>query len=316
MLRDGLTTNSSFTKYLQELSTEELDDLTIKLNSCGYPGSKNIEELINLVELFIEDHNLTKNISKEHLWLELLNNGYVLGDRILLLSNPTIYGSDVEELQEYLSRLGFYSDPINSTFNSSVSKSVKLFQENRGLSVDGTVGLETAAEIRKLLRPTMNTSLNEAVKSFKRRTSTFSICFDIENQGDYKEQIGLYQKIKDFCNENNLNVSFSSEITQDSDKKNSIEYVNKVNPTLFLSLRDSTDLKVVFFKGKHSSSLIGERISKKIESTMGFISEGKSLPVLKNTKSVTLVINGNFYQYNVINLLTIIVEELKEIYKN
>ena len=316
MLRDGLTTNSSFTKYLQELSTEESDDLTIKLNSCGYPTTKNIEELINIVELFIEDHNLAKDISKEHLWLELLNNGYVLGDRILLLSNPIIYGSDVEELQEYLSRLGFYSDPINSTFDSSVSKSVKLFQENRGLSVDGTVGLETAAEIRKLLRPTMNTSLNEAVKSFKRRTSTFSICFDIENQGDYKEQIGLYQKIKDFCNENSLNVSFSSEIKRDTDEQNSIEYVNKVNPTLFLNLRDSTGLKVVFFKGKHSSSLIGERISKRIESTMGFDSEGKSLSVLKNTKSVTLVINGNFYQYNIINLLSNVVDELKEIYKD
>ena len=316
MLRDGLTTNIRFTEYLQELSTEESDDLTIKLNSCGYPVSKNIEELINIVELFIEDHNLAKNISKEHLWLELLNNGYVLGDRILLLSNPIIYGSDVEELQEYLSRLGFYSDPINSTFDSSVSKSVKLFQENRGLSVDGTVGLETAAEIRKLLRPTMNTSLNEAVKSFKRRTSNFSICFDIENQGDYKEQIGLYQKIKDFCNENSLNVSFSSEIKQDTDEQNSIEYVNKVNPTLFLSLRDSTDLKVIFFKGKHSSSFIGERISKKIESKMSFVSEGKSLSVLKNTKSVTLVINGNFYQYNVINLLANVVGELKEIYKD
>jgi len=316
MLRDGLTTNLSFTEYLQELSTEESDDLTIKLNSCGYPVSKNIEELINIVELFIEDHNLAKNISKEHLWLELLNNGYVLGDRILLLSNPIIYGSDVEELQEYLSRLGFYSDPINSTFDSSVSKSVKLFQENRGLSVDGTVGLETAAEIRKLLRPTMNTSLNEAVKSFKRRTSNFSICFDIENQGDYREQIGLYQKIKDFCNENSLNVSFSSEIKQDTDEQNSIEYVNKVNPTLFLSLRDSTDLKVVFFKGKHSSSLIGEKISKKIESKMGFVSEGKSLSILKNTKSITLVINGNFYQYNVINLLANVVDELKEIYKD
>ena len=316
MLRDGLTTNLSFTEYLQELSTEESDDLTIKLNSCGYPVSKNIEELINIVELFIEDHNLAKNISKEHLWLELLNNGYVLGDRILLLSNPIIYGSDVEELQEYLSRLGFYSDPINSTFDSSVSKSVKLFQENRGLSVDGTVGLETAAEIRKLLRPTMNTSLNEAVKSFKRRTSNFSICFDIENQGDYREQIGLYQKIKDFCNENSLNVSFSSEIKQDTDEQNSIEYVNKVNPTLFLSLRDSTDLKVAFFKGKHSSSLIGERISKKIESKMAFVSEGKSLSVLKNTKSVTLVINGNFYQYNVINLLANVLDELKEIYKD
>ena len=54
----------------------------------------------------------------------------------------------------------------------------------------------------------MNTSLNEAVKTFKGSSSNLSICFDIENRGDYKEQIGLYQKIKDFCNENNLNISF------------------------------------------------------------------------------------------------------------
>ena len=87
MLRDGLTTNLNFTKYLQELSNEELDDLNIKLNSCGYPGSENVEELINLVELFIEDHNLSKTISKEHLWLELLNNGYVLG--CLLYTSPS-----------------------------------------------------------------------------------------------------------------------------------------------------------------------------------------------------------------------------------
>ena len=113
MLRDGLTTNLNFTKYLQELSNEELDDLNIKLNSCGYPGSKNVEELINLVELFVEDHNLSKTISKKRLWLELLNNGYVLGDRILLLSKPVLYGSDVEELQEYLSRLGFYLSLIH-----------------------------------------------------------------------------------------------------------------------------------------------------------------------------------------------------------
>jgi len=316
MLRDGLTTNLNFTKYLQELSTEELDDLTTKLNSCGYSGSKNIEELINFVELFIEDHNLAKNISKEHLWLELLNNGYVLGDRILFLSNPVIYGSDVEELQEYLSRLGFYSEPINSTFDSNVSKSVRLFQENRGLSVDGTVGLETAGEIRRLLRPTMKTSLNEAVKSFKGRTSNFSICFDIENRGDYKEQLGLYQKIKDFCNENNLSVAFSSEITQNTNEENSIEYVNKVNPTLFLSLRDSTDPKVIFFQGKHSSSLIGERISKKIQSTMGFVSEGRSLTVLKNTKPVALVIFGKIYQYNITDLLNNILDEIMEIYKD
>ena len=76
------------------------------------------------------------------------------------------------------------------------------------------------------------------------------------------------------------------------------------------------DLKVNFFQGKHSSSSIGERISTKIESSMGFVAEGRSLSVLKNTKSVTLVINGNFYQYAIIDLLSCILEELKEIYRD
>ena len=168
-----------------------------------------------------------------------------------------------------------------------------------------------------LLVSTMNTSLNEAVKTFKGSSSNLSICFDIENRGDYKEQIGLYQKIKDFCNENNLNISFSSEITQDNDEENSIEYVNKVNPTLFLSLRNSVDLKVNFFQGKHSSSSIGERISTKIESSMGFVAEGRSLSVLKNTKSVSITINGNFYQIEKIaELLNFLFELLNKRFQN
>ena len=85
---------------------------------------------------------------------------------------------------------------------------------------------------------------------------------------------------------------------------------------MFLSLRDSTDPKVIFFQGKHSSSLIGERISKKIQSTMGFVSEGRSLSVLKNTKPVALVIFGKIYQYNITDLLINILDEIMEIYKD
>ena len=113
-----------------------------------------------------------------------------------------------------------------------------------------------------------------------------------------------------------MSVAFSSEITQNTNEENSIEYVNKVNPTLFLSLRDSTDPKVIFFQGKHSSSLIGERISKKIQSTMGFVSEGRSLTVLKNTKPVALIIFGKIYQYNITDLLINILDEIMEIYKD
>ena len=50
--------------------------------------------------------------------------------------------------------------------------SVVEFQENRGLSVDGNVGLGTVNEIRMLMRPNLNTSLNEAIKSIAPNLNT------------------------------------------------------------------------------------------------------------------------------------------------
>ena len=218
MLRDGLNTSLNFSEYIKSLTETEAEDLNIKLNSCGYQSSDNLNDLLNTVELFIEDQNLSKEITKENLWNELLNNGYVLGDRILQLQSPALYGADVEELQEYLSRLGFFSDPINSIFNGNLEVSVKKFQENRGLSVDGVVGMYTSIEIRKLLRPNLGTSLNEAVKSFKRDSNTISICFDVDNIGNYKEQNDFYQKIKTHCTEVGVSVYFSSEVNQDNNE--------------------------------------------------------------------------------------------------
>ena len=49
---------------------------------------------------------------------------------------------------------------------------------------------------------------------------------------------------------------------------------------------------------------------------MGFVSEGRSLTVLKNTKPVALVIFGKFYQYNISDLLNNILDEIIEIYKD
>ena len=71
-------------------------------------------------------------------------------------------------------------------------KSVEAFQENRGLSVDGVVGLNTATEIKKLIRPNLDNSLNEAIKAFRRPGSMLNICIYVENVGEYKEQIIFY----------------------------------------------------------------------------------------------------------------------------
>ena len=49
---------------------------------------------------------------------------------------------------------------------------------------------------------------------------------------------------------------------------------------------------------------------------MGFVSEGRSLTILKNTKPGALVIFGKIYQYNSTDLLNNILDEIMEIYKD
>ena len=178
--------------------------------------------------MFLEDRSLRSLSTKEALWVELVNYGYRLGDRILTKTNPNLYGSDVEELQELLSRLGFYSEPINGVFTKEVVSSVIKFQENRGLAIDGTVGLNTVDEIKRLIRPGFDTSLNEAIKtispSFLSGNIGYSVSFNIPNIGNYKEQIVIYEKVKQLCLEKNILPSFASEAGEKVEEINVINY--------------------------------------------------------------------------------------------
>ena len=284
--------------YIDELSSDELLDLSSKIQAAGYQYPADSVECKSLIELFLNDYNIEKTISKENLWVELLNQGYDLGDRILNFSNPVLRGSDIEELQEMLSRLGFYSDPINSEYTKELMKAVEAFQENRGLSVDGVVGLNTAIEIKKLVRPTLDKSLNEAIKGFKPAGSALNICINIENSGEYREQVVFYESIKVAGTENEMNITFASEAGEEMSKKNIISFVNKINPLLFLTFENNETQSVDYFKGKHSVSNIGKKLAEVISTKLNFDAVGKNNMLLKNTKAVSLVINGNFYQIN------------------
>lgn len=296
------------------MSSDELLDLSNKIQAAGYQFPADSIECKSLVELFLNDYNIEKNISKENLWLELLNHGYDLGDRILNFSNPILRGSDVEELQEMLSRLGFYSEPINSEYTKELMKAVEAFQENRGLGVDGVVGLNTAIEIKKLIRPTLDKSLNEAIKGFKPASSALNICINIENNGEYREQVVFYESIKGSGTENGMNITFASEAGEEMSKENIISFVNKINPSLFLTFENSETQSVDYFKGKHSVSNIGKKLAENIGKKLNFNAVGKNNMFLKNTKAVSLVINGNFYQINPNTIFDIVYEVYSEIF--
>ena len=296
------------------MSSDEILDLSNKIQAAGYQFPADSFECKSLVELFLNDYSLEKTISKENLWFELLNQGYDLGDRILNFSNPVLRGSDIEELQEMLSRLGFYSDPINSEYTKDLMKAVEAFQENRGLSVDGVVGLNTAVEIKKLIRPTLDKSLNEAIKSFRPVGSIFNICINIENNGEYREQIVFYESIKEAGTKNGVSITFASEAGEDMSKENIVSFVNKVNPSLFITFINSQTGSVNYFEGKHSVSNIGKKLAKEFSSKLNLDLAGKNNMLLKNTKAVSLIINSNFYQINVSTIFDIVSEVYSEIF--
>ena len=307
MLRGGLKISFDFSTFVDNLAKDEVEDLKSRLNYVGYSTNDDINELKAVVGVFIEDNSFGDINNKEDFWSELINFGYKLGDRILSFNNKTLYGSDVEELQELLSRMGFYSEPINGKYSRSVVEGVTKFQENRGITIDGVVGHNTVYEIKKLIRPGRDISLNEAIKSISPGLDTgiigFNICFDIPNIGSYKEQISFYDKVKKTSLEKGVISVFASEVNEELDINNKIEYINNLQPTLFISFNPEVNDSINYFKGTFSESLLGRKLAENLASSLQIKSIGKSSNILKQTKSVGIIINGKFYQKTNIKLI-------------
>ena len=307
MLRGGLKISFDFSTFVDNLAKDEVEDLKSRLNYVGYSTNDDINELKAIVGVFIEDNSFGDINNKEDFWSELINFGYKLGDRILSFNNKILYGSDVEELQELLSRMGFYSEPINGKYSRSVVEGVTKFQENRGITIDGVVGHNTVYEIKKLIRPGRDISLNEAIKSISPGLDTgiigFNICFDIPNIGSYKQQIKFYDKVKKTSLEKGVISVFASEVNEELDINNKIEYINNLQPTLFISFNPEVNDSINYFKGTFSESLLGRKLAENLASSLQVKSIGKSSNILKQTKSVGIIINGKFYQKTNIKLI-------------
>ena len=321
MLRGGLKISFDFSTFVDNLAKDEVEDLKSRLNYVGYSTNDDINELKAVVEVFIKDNSLGDINNKEDFWSELINFGYKLGDRILSFNNKTLYGSDVEELQELLSRMGFYSEPINGKYSKSVVEGVTKFQENRGITIDGVVGHNTVYEIKKLIRPGRDISLNEAIKSISPGLDTgiigFNICFDIPNIGSYKQQIKFYDKVKKTSLEKGVISVFASEVNEELDINNKIEYINNLQPTLFISFNPEVNDSINYFKGTFSESLLGKKLAENLASSLQVKSIGKSSSILKQTKSVGIIINGKIYQkINIELIIESVVDTLNKQFEN
>jgi N-acetylmuramoyl-L-alanine amidase len=85
-------------------------------------------------------------------WRSLVEASYRLGDRLLWHSQVLMRGDDVREAQELLNLLGFNAGPQDGIFGPLAQAAVEEFQRNVGVDVDGVVGPDTVAMLRRLRR--------------------------------------------------------------------------------------------------------------------------------------------------------------------
>ena len=76
----------------------------------------------------------------EQTWLALIEAGWKLGDRLLVLTAPQLRGDDVSTLQTMMSRIGFDCGRPDGILGPGTTTALTDFQRNSGLTADGICG--------------------------------------------------------------------------------------------------------------------------------------------------------------------------------
>ncbi len=88
----------------------------------------------------------------EDTWLALIEAGWRLGDRVLLLTAPQLRGDDVVSLQQALNHLGFDCGRPDGILGPATIRALVDFQRNSGINADGVCGPSTVATLELLRR--------------------------------------------------------------------------------------------------------------------------------------------------------------------
>ena len=83
-------------------------------------------------------------------WAALVDDTFVLGDRMLYLRFPHLHGRDVRTLQGALNALGFACGRDDGVFGTFTERAVREFQLNTGQPIDGIAGADTIRAVTNL----------------------------------------------------------------------------------------------------------------------------------------------------------------------
>lgn len=230
-------------------------------------------------------------------WRALYEAGYRLGDRLLMLRRPMLRGEDVSHLQARLSSLGFDCGKVDGIFGFHTELAVMEFQHNRGLAEDGKVGPEVVTELRLVTRGALGADRQqirerEWLRSLPPTLVGTRIYLDAGCRSP--DEMGRTWKAVSAAAEE-IRIAGGIPVMARAEDSAPPERVragraNQQGSDVIVSFQESSDEGVFYFATEHAKSEAGQELAMAIASVIGGVVEGRSAPILRETRAPAAVV--------------------------
>jgi N-acetylmuramoyl-L-alanine amidase len=232
-------------------------------------------------------------------WRAIVDAGYQLGDRLLYRRVPMMRGDDVSSLQASLNALGFDTGKVDGVFGPDTLNGLLDFQHNRGLEEDGISG-DVVSEELALMQVATQKHGREAVRerqwlaSLPNSIAGQRIYLDPECR-DPREANEAWSAVSAAFGAFRLlgaSPVISRSIDTEPPARVRAQRANKVNADVvvgFLLVGDNEE-GVYYFESEHSRSEGGKEIAGHLARRLGVTEQGKTLPMLKETRSPAVIV--------------------------
>ena len=137
---------------------EPIRDLQRRLGAAGFApdgavAGRFCASTEQALRAFQEARGLrASGVCDEQTWLAIVEAGWRLGDRLLVLTAPQLRGDDVEDLQRALNHVGFDCGRPDGIMGPATVRALTDFQRNCGVTPDGICGRKTVRMLDVLRR--------------------------------------------------------------------------------------------------------------------------------------------------------------------
>ena len=239
----------------------------------------------------------------------MIEAGWRLGHRLLYFTEPKLRGDDVAELQVRLAQFGFNPGRIDGIFGVFTQEALSDFQRNCALDVSGTLTRATLVELVRM--SSTHTTLSLVTEARDRAEFDESLSGPLVISG----QSPLAPLLARAC-ARDLKV----EILGDESPGFVADFAN-VNDAAFVislqTLKHIDGIHLHYWASYRSHSRRGEQIASRIAS--GFAQNanlprvevtGMALPILRETKMITLHIEHGIDSVETLNALAEVISTI------